>query len=138
SQRVGLHAVSFFPGPGPVIPTAVFDAVGYFGERLFPHYGGEYDYTILARRQGRRTFCNYDAPLFIYPDASGDFMNRQRRTLTGFYNHLFGIKGGGNLINYSRFVVRNCPRPFVMRALFLGYMRRIGGYWLRKQRPRVP
>lgn len=135
SERAGLHEVSFFPGRGLLIPRVVIETIGYFDEKVFPHYAADYDYTFLAGRHGFLTYCNYDAPLMIYPFASGDFMNRRRRSVKGYYNHLFGIKGGGNLRNYTRFVLRNCPKRYQMRALFLGYIRRIGGYWIRKRGP---
>lgn len=135
SEHSGLHEVSFFPGRGLLIPRVVIETVGYFDEKVFPHYAADYDYTFLAARHGFVTYCNYDARLLTYPYASGDFMNRRRRTLRGYYNHLFGIKGGGNLRNYTRFVLRNCPRRYRARALFLGYVRRVGGYWVRRKGP---
>ena len=132
-RRIGLHEVSYFPGRGLLIPRKVIDTVGDFDQKTFPHYAADYDYTLLAGHHGFPTYCNYDAPLLIYPLASGDFMNRRRRTLKGYYNHLFGIKGGGNLRNYTLFVLRHCPNRYRTRALLLGYVRRIGGYWMRKK-----
>jgi GT2 family glycosyltransferase len=130
-ERKGLHEVSLFPGRGLLIPRKVFDAIGLFDEKTFPHYAADFDFTLRARRNGFNVFCNYDAPLYIYPNESGDLMNRKSKSPMRFFNHLFGIKGGGNLRIYTLYVLRNCPPAEIPLALIVGYFRRIGGYWLK-------
>src|SRR5690606_34652437 len=119
---------------GLLVPRAVFDKIGQFDAKTFPHYAADYDFTLRARQHGFKVFCNYDARLYIYPDASGNFVNRSSLSIKRFYSHLFGIKGGGNLRNYTLFVFRHCPPMKIPLALLLGYLRRIGGFWLNKHR----
>ena len=129
--QVGLHLVSHFPGRGLLIPRQVLDTIGLFDEKNFPHYYADYDFTHRATRRGFPVYCNYDARLYTYPEASGDKENRKARTLRNFYNHLFGIRGGGNLVNFTRFTLRNCPPLYVPSFLLMGYTRRILGYFLK-------
>jgi GT2 family glycosyltransferase len=130
-DQVGLHEVSHFPGRGLLIPRKVLEKVGLFDEENFPHYYADYDFTHRATRKGFKVYCNYDAKLYIYPEASGDKENRKSKTLKSFYNHLFGIRGGGNLVNFTRFTLRNCPTLYVPSFLLMGYTRRIFGYFLK-------
>lgn len=130
AERHGLHPVTYLPGRGLLIPLAVIEAIGLFDEKRLPHYLADFDYTSVARRHGFPVFCNYDARLSTYPDESGQEQTRRQRTLRGYLQHLFGIRGGGNLLNFTHFSLKNCPRPYLPYFLLNGYARRLGGYFL--------
>jgi GT2 family glycosyltransferase len=127
-ERHGLHEVTHFPGRGLLIPAEVFGKVGLYDAGHFPHYAADYDFTHRARKMGYKIFCNYDAKLYIYPDASGDAELRKKKSMRSYYNHLFGIKGGGNLKVFWQYAVRNCPKRHLPTFLFLGISRRTFGY----------
>lgn len=129
-KQVGLHRVSQLPGRGLLVPRLVFDKVGLFDQKRFPHYVADYDFTHTAARNGFELYCNYDAKLFTYPEESGERKNRKSKSLKNFYNHLFDIKGGGNLRDFTRFTLKNCPKPYIPYYLANGYARRIFGYLL--------
>lgn len=130
-EQTGLHRVNHFPGRGLLIPISVIEKIGPFDEKVFPHYYADYDYTFMAHRKGYEVYCNHDAKLYIFPEASGDHQTRTKKSLKKYYNHLFGIKGGGNLRNYTKFVFRNCPGVYMPFALLDGYTRRIFGYLIK-------
>ncbi|HTJ50622.1 MAG TPA: glycosyltransferase family 2 protein [Cyclobacteriaceae bacterium] len=129
-DRKGLHEVSLFPGRGLLIPKIVFKTIGLFAEKQLPHYMADYDFTLLARRNGFPIFCNYDAVLYTYPEEGGDHKLRAKKTLKNYFKHLFNIRGGGNLRNFTVYALRNCPQKDIAHALFSGYLRRVGGFWL--------
>jgi GT2 family glycosyltransferase len=130
-EQHGLHEVSLFPARGLLIPRKVFDVIGLFDEKQLPHYMADYDFTLMARRHGFKVYCNYEAKLYTYPEEGGDRKIRKRKTLKNYFKHLFDIKGGGNLTNYTVYALRNCPRKDIFFALVTGFARRIGGYWLK-------
>ena len=130
AARRGLHPVTYLPGRGLLIPLAVIEAIGLFDEKRLPHYLADFDYTSVARRHGFAVYCNHDAHLSTYPDESGQEQTRRHRSLRGYYQHLFGIRGGGNLRNFTYFTFKNCPRPYLPYYLLSGYARRLGGYFL--------
>jgi GT2 family glycosyltransferase len=130
-DRKGIHEVTFFPGRGLLIPREVFLRIGLFDQRKFPHYYADYDFSSQARIAGFKVYCNFDARLYTYPEESGDIKNRKRKSVKSYYNHLFGIKGGGNLINFTRFTFRNCPTPYIPYYLANGYVKRIFGYFVK-------
>lgn len=129
----GLHEVSLYPGRGLLIPRVVFDTIGLFEEKKLPHYLADYDFTQAAKRSGFKVYCNYDARLYTYPEEGGDPKLRARRNLRNYFLHLFSIKGGGNLKNFTIYTFRNCPKKYLLPSLLMGYLRRFAGYWL--QRP---
>ncbi len=130
-KQHGLHRVTHFPGRGLWIPKKVFDTIGLFDEKKFPHYYADYDFTYTATRAGFEVYCNYDSKLLTYPTESGDRQIRKKKTLKNYYNHLFGIRGGGNLINFTRFTLKNCPVYYIPLVLVNGYVRRVFGYLLK-------
>ena len=130
SQRTGLHPVTYLPGRGLLIPKAVTDKVGLFDEKRLPHYLADFDYTSVARRAGFPVYCNYDAKLSTYPEESGQTLTRKKRSLKGYFQHLFSIRGGGNMVNFTHFALKNCPKPYLPYFLLNGYARRLVGYFL--------
>jgi GT2 family glycosyltransferase len=128
-EQHGLHEVSLYPARGLLIPRKVFETVGLFEEKLLPHYIADYDFTHLARRNGFPIYCSYDARLYNYTEESGDRKIIKHKTLKNYYDHLFGIRGGGNLRNYTIYTIRNCPPLLIPVSLFVGYARRFVGYW---------
>jgi GT2 family glycosyltransferase len=126
----GLHPVTYLPGRGLLIPKAVIDKIGLFDEKRLPHYLADFDYTSVARRAGFPVYCNYAAHLSTYPEESGQTLTRKKRSFKGYFQHLFGIRGGGNLVNFTHFALKNCPKLFLPYFLFNGYVRRLVGYFL--------
>jgi GT2 family glycosyltransferase len=130
NQRTGLHPVTYLPGRGLLIPRAVTDKIGLFDEKRLPHYLADFDYTSVARRAGFPVYCNYDAKLSTYPEESGQTLTRKQRSIKGYYQHLFSIRGGGNMVNFTHFALKNCPKPYLPYFLLNGYARRLVGYFL--------
>lgn len=129
-DRCGLHPVTYLPGRGLLVPAAVFVTLGLFDEHRLPHYLADYDFTSQARRAGFPVYVNYDTHLATYPDESGQARTRRRRSLRGYYQHLFGIQGGGNLRNFTHFALKNAPALLLPFCLLNGYLRRLLGYFL--------
>ena len=129
-RRTGLHPVTYLPGRGLLIPKAVIDRVGLFDEKRLPHYLADFDYTSVARRAGFPVLCNYAAKLSTYPEESGQTLTRKHRSVKGYYQHLFGIRGGGNMVNFTHFALKNCPKLYLPYFLLNGYARRLVGYFL--------
>ena len=130
-EQKGLHEVSLFPARGLLIPRRVFQTIGLFHEQQLPHYMADYDFTLQARKKGFRVYCNYDARLFTYPEEGGDRKIRSHKTLQNYFKHLFDIKGGGNLINFTIYTFRNCPAQYIVIGLITGFARRLVGFWLK-------
>jgi GT2 family glycosyltransferase len=130
-EQSGLHEVSLFPARGLLIPRKVFETIGLFEEEKLPHYMADYDFTHKAKRHGFAIYCCYEAKLYTYPQEGGDHKIREKKNLRNYFNHLFNLKGGGNLMNFTIYTFRNCPPKYLLPSLLTGYIRRIGGFWLK-------
>jgi GT2 family glycosyltransferase len=134
-DRHGLHKVTHLPGRGLLIPREAFSNVGLFDAKHLPQGAADFDFTLRAIRAGFRAFCNYDAKLFVYPNSIGALDYRKNKSLKNYFNHLFSIKGGGNLVHFFFYATRNCPRHLLPMCLVSGMTRRLLGYlrdWARE------
>lgn len=126
----GLLEVTHFPGRGLLIPAAVFEKIGLFDEKGFPHYMADYEFTMRAAKYGFPVLCAWNARIITYPEASGANEIKATKTVSGYKQYLFGIKGGGNLPLFYRYALRHCPVYALPSHLILGTARRLIGYWI--------
>lgn len=131
SERHGLHEVSQFPGRGLLIPIEVFKTIGLYDSKNFPQTVADLDFTHRAVHNGYEIYCNYDAKINIYPDESATSKIFTNKSLPNYFKHLFSIKGGGNLIFFSKCAWKNCPKQYLPSFLFVGIMKRLIGYFVK-------
>ncbi len=131
-RQHGLHEVDLFPGRGLMIPTHVFNKIGFYDSKNFPQTVADLDFTYRALKDGFKIFCNYDAKIKIYPDESSSSRLRSERSLANYYKHLFSIRGGGNLKWFMICAYKNCPPKYLPTFLLMGIARRMVGYWLHR------
>lgn len=131
SERKGLKRVTHLPGRGCLIPKEVFEKIGYFDVKRFPHYYADYDFTYQAHKNGFEVYINYDAKIYTYPEESGMVEFRKSKSLKAYKDHLFSIRGGANLKDFTRFALKNCSPISLLPHLAFGYTRRLIGYWVK-------
>ena len=132
-DKKGIHEVGFFPGRGLLIPKQVFDKVGLFDQKTFPHYMADYDFTLTAKKNGFKTYCCLEAKLGVYIDASGAHDIFSNKTFKNYKEHLFGMKGAGNLPLFYKYVIRHCPTLEIIPCITIGTLKRLTNYWLKKE-----
>jgi GT2 family glycosyltransferase len=67
----GQEDSDVLPGRGTLVPIEVFEKAGTFNHRRLPHYGGDYEFTIRAKRAGTRLIVSYGAKVHARLDISG-------------------------------------------------------------------
>lgn len=127
----GIKEVNVFPGRGLVIPSKVFKKIGFYDSKNFPQTVADLDFTCRAYNSGFKIYCNYDAKIKIFPDESGGVKLIKKKSLKNYYNHLFGIRGGGNIIWFTKFTFKNAPLIYLPSYLLIGLTKRIFSYPIR-------
>jgi len=133
NEQVGLHEVNVFPGRGLLIPVKVFQDIGFYDSKNFPQTVADLDFTCRAYSVGYKIYCNYDAKIGIYTEESGGVALVKNKSFKNYYNHLFGMRGGGNLKWFTVFTFKNAPKQLMVSYLLKGLAVRIFGYpikWL--------
>jgi len=127
-DRFGLKEVNIFPGRGLVIPAKVFLDIGFYDSKNFPQTVSDLDYTIRAYNFGYKIYCNYDAKISIFTEESGGITLVKNRNWKNYYQHLFGMRGGGNLKWFTIFTFKNAPKKYLLQYWIDGVLRRVFGY----------
>jgi GT2 family glycosyltransferase len=130
NEKFGLHEVSLFPGRGLLIPVNTFKKIGLYDSKNFPQTMADNDFTHRAINNGFKIFCNYDAKIKIYPDESAAVTLQNNKSLKNYIDHLFGMKGGGNLKWFIKCSLKNCPKRYLLSFIVKGVASRIIGYWI--------
>lgn len=131
NNRKGLKEVNVFPGRGLVIPKKVFTDIGFYDSKNFPQTVADLDFTCRAYHYGYKIYCNYDAKIGIYTEESGGVALVKNRSWKNYYNHLFGMRGGGNLKWFIVFTFKNAPKKYLATYLIRGIAVRVFGYPLK-------
>jgi GT2 family glycosyltransferase len=129
--RPTLARVTHLNGRGLLIPAEVFHKIGFFDALRLPQRAGDFDFTHRAARAGFALYCNYQAPLLIYPQLHSGRPMRQVRSLHNYMSHLFSLRGDGHLKTFTIYSLKNCPPICLPTFLAAGYARRLLGYWIR-------
>ena len=83
-------------------PVEIFSKIGNYNADLFPHYGGDDEFTARAKISGYEL---YILPLaIVYLDNKND-----KSQSKGVMDHFFGIRSSINLINKWRFTKAVVP-----------------------------
>ncbi len=130
-EKKGIHEVDFFPGRGLLIPVDVFGAIGLFDQKNFPHYMADYDFTLRAKKKGYKIYCCFEARLGVYLEESGAHEIFNKKTLKNYKEHLFGMKGAGNLPLYYKYVLRHSPPLQKIPSLLIGTLKRLTNFWIK-------
>lgn len=127
-ERHGLYPIDLFPGRGLLIPVEVFEKIGLYDSKNFPQTIADLDFAFRAVDAGFKIYCNFDARIKIYPDESDTVKIKSQKNLANYYDHLFGKRGGGNLIWFTKCALKNAPKKYLPQFLLIGLSRRIVGY----------
>ena len=133
-DRRGLCKATDLPGIGLWVPSEVFSAIGLFDAKHLPHYGADNDFTLRAGEHGFEVYCNFDALLYSYVEASGQYECRKTYSLGNYWRYLFGIKSAKNLRNFTIIAFRHCPKRYLLWFWVRGVVRQTGAYvidWVR-------
>lgn len=91
-----------------IVPIEVFDHIT-FRPSLFPHYLGDYDFFLEAKRLGYPRILSYDSVVYDVGGPSGIYVLGWRHNLKQLYDNFFSIRSHGNLVFMSRYYFRHCP-----------------------------
>lgn len=114
------------PGRGTLIPVAVFQQIGLYDERNFPHYMADIEFSVRARRAGFPLFVSVSSVIHNYVGATRNKRQSWRSFLRGFTSFMAP--------NYLRtryvFALRHSP---IKHLYFLVDISRITASFLRSR-----
>jgi GT2 family glycosyltransferase len=106
-------------GRGVLIPRVVIEKVGNYDSISFPHYGGDNDFSLRAKKNGVRMFINPRCRAKVY--ACNTSLNVQlgkslKNKVIGLKNYLFLRKHGEALFVWWKLYKRHLPPVYFLQS----------------------
>ena len=84
-------------GRGVLIPRAVFNKVGLFDEKEFPHYGADHDFYLRCRKHKVKLFSVIDAVVYIDNHTTSIAVDPGRLSFSQFLYTLISKRSHRNI-----------------------------------------
>jgi GT2 family glycosyltransferase len=110
-------------GRGATIPIEVFQRIGLYDRKVFPHYGADYDMSLRAQYAGFKLLTSYQIRLYSYPKMSGLGNTEDKISIKDALYSLGSIRSGNNLPMRIRFGFRHAPNYLLPIYLILDLAR---------------
>jgi len=104
-----FYKVSALPGRGTLIPKHVFDKIGLYDARTFPHYGADYDFSLRAYRAGFALVLHPSCHLYTKTKLTGISNVHRKISMREWLQSFSSIKSPNNLEIRLRFGLRHAP-----------------------------
>jgi len=105
----GNIMVDALPGRCVLYPLAVFNDIGNFDYCNFPHYNGDTEYTIRAKRRGWDLILDPKATIYINSEATGLNPMFRNITLKEMIQSFTSIKSSNNIKIRTKFALNVAP-----------------------------
>lgn len=126
--------VDALPTKGTIFPIEVFEEIGNFDKKNFPHYISDYEFSIRAKNAGYSLQVSHNAKIYTDTERSG--LGRQVKKTIGiveFGKLMFSRKSSVNIIDHYRFIKLCCPSKYKLKN-YLSLGEKFSHYFL-KVRP---
>ena len=113
--------VDMLSGRSVLYPIEVFRSVGNFDDVMFPHYAGDNEFTVRAKRHGWRLYLLPSAIVYVNQRTTGLNPNAKKLTFREAIRSLTTIKSTNNLMIRTKLALRCCPWYAVPTFLLVMY-----------------
>lgn len=127
-----IYEVDEVHGRGVIIPKEVFEKIGNYNSKLFPHYGGDSDFSLRAKKAGIKMFVDPNSVSKIFVENTGlshTINKKSYKKVVALYNYLFKRKNGEAFFVLWRLYYNNIPIKYFLQTylfnLFLNVYRKL-------------
>jgi GT2 family glycosyltransferase len=104
-----FYSVSFLSGRGTLIPVRVFERIGLYDARAFPHYAADYDFSLRAKRVGYTLVLHPRCYLYSKTNLTGISNLYNKVSFMNWLKSFSSIRSSNNLKIRIRFGLRHPP-----------------------------
>lgn len=110
------NSTVFLPGRCMLIPSFVFDSIGFFDEDGLPQYGADYDFTMRAHERGIEVFVSNEIRIFEMRKHTGKGASYNSRKITTVIRSFFNKYSRNNISTQYYYYKRHYSK---IEALYL-------------------
>jgi len=106
-------------GRGVLIPSSVIDKIGNYDFKVFPHYGGDTDFSFRAKKNGIKMLVDPLCLAKVF--AENTSLNKKEKVsffgkLISIKNYLFKRKNGEAIFVWWKLYKRHLPLPYFFQS----------------------
>jgi len=117
-------------GRGVLVSRTIFEKVGLFDQKQFPHYSADNDFGLRVHRAGFNILMVPDVIIRLYTGDSGNLPARRLRSIpSGFLRHLFSRRNGQKWICNWRLLKKHAPGYAVIPSFVMSVVLVTIRYW---------
>jgi GT2 family glycosyltransferase len=108
------------PGRGTLVPSHVFEAIGLFDERRFPHYMADEDFSLRAVGAGYRLITVTDCAVLSHVEATGLNNGKRKKGIPYLMEAFTSIKSPSKLSTRWHWATRHGKIPVLYFVMDFG------------------
>lgn len=112
-RGIEVEAVDVLTGRGTLVPLEVFRKVGLCDQKHLPHYGGDYEFSIRARRAGFDLLVDYRCVVFVNVKSTGVRNEMGAIRWSDLGKSYFSRRSPYSIHYRWNFARLACPRPLL-------------------------
>jgi len=116
SELIQKHEIIYtdlLPGRGTLIPLEVFDKVGLYDQKYFPHYAADEDFSYQASKKGYNLIVATNCIVYSHSESTGLNYKIQKPSYKLLWNSFFSIKSPINLKTRFYWAMKNSPLKII-------------------------
>ena len=95
-------------GRGVVIPACIFREVGYFDEKMLPHYNADHDFYHRCVKKGVRLFVSTNTKVYVDDEMTSSANKTDKLSYVGFRESLTSRRSHRNLRDLYALFSKHC------------------------------
>jgi GT2 family glycosyltransferase len=118
-----LIDVDILNGRCVIYPIKIFNELGNFNYVLFPHYGGDNEFTFRAKRNGWSLKINPKAVIYVDQEATGVNTISKHLNMRNLFLSLWSIKSSNHLGYRTKYALKVPPWYAIPTFLLITYFK---------------
>ncbi len=129
-KKDDIAYVDWLAGMGSLINKEIFKKIGFINTDLFPHYYGDIDFFLRAKKNGIKSIVNFS--LIIWNDTKNTGL-LPNNTFNNLIKTLFTQNSHLNFIsNFNFHTLHAIKKRYAYKMLLKQYVRYIGKFFIHK------
>ncbi len=116
-----VYEVDEVHGRGVIIPSEIFKTVGNYDNNVFPHYGGDTDFSLKLKKNGIKMFVQPNCVVKLFENNTGLSRKRDmsfKNKISQIIKYLFKTKNGDGLRVWFRLYSRHLKFYYFFQSYF--------------------
>ena len=128
NKREGVVEVDSLSGKGVLIPAFVFSKTGNYNYKMLPHYFGDTEFTVRAKRKGIKLYIDTRIFILSHVEETGPGTRKKKTSLFDYFHSFVDIRSENyipSLKNRARLVYQHYWMMYFIFNIVIRFIKNI-------------